>query len=217
MVDPDGVHAVEQFVLAKYYLTANVYRHRVRLITDQMIGRAIMLGIEVDELEELRKLYQFDNSAEFIQRYQGWDDGRFMEVFCPSTNNPPGKWCGEVLRRLRERNLLKQVFTQKIEVFDARSREMLKELPHKNRDGLRRRIEQGLAEKLAKELDAAVDDQLVIAHSFNIKSVANRPGTTRKESWSRRGQHHCRLSRRQPCSNQLTKRMETGSSRCTPR
>jgi HD superfamily phosphohydrolase len=34
MIDPDGIHAVEQYVLAKYYLTTNVYRHRVRLITD---------------------------------------------------------------------------------------------------------------------------------------------------------------------------------------
>ena len=28
MIDPDGVHAVEQYVLAKYYLTTNVYRHQ---------------------------------------------------------------------------------------------------------------------------------------------------------------------------------------------
>ena len=40
MIAQDGVHAVEQYVLAKYYMTANVYRHRVRLITDTMIGRA---------------------------------------------------------------------------------------------------------------------------------------------------------------------------------
>ena len=49
MVDEDGIHAVEQYVLAKYYLTKNVYRHKVRLISDQMLVRAIILGIEVDE------------------------------------------------------------------------------------------------------------------------------------------------------------------------
>ena len=34
----DGIHALEQFVLAKYYMTTQVYRHKIRLITDQMIG-----------------------------------------------------------------------------------------------------------------------------------------------------------------------------------
>jgi HD superfamily phosphohydrolase len=48
LIRPDGVHAVEQFVMAKYYLTTMVYRHKVRLITDQMIVRAIELGIEKD-------------------------------------------------------------------------------------------------------------------------------------------------------------------------
>jgi len=45
MVSADGVHALEQFVLAKYYLTAQVYSHRVRLVTDQMVVRAITLGV----------------------------------------------------------------------------------------------------------------------------------------------------------------------------
>lgn len=34
LIRPDGVHAIEQFVMAKYYLTTMVYRHKVRLITD---------------------------------------------------------------------------------------------------------------------------------------------------------------------------------------
>lgn len=29
LIRPDGVHAIEQFVLAKYYLTTMVYRHKV--------------------------------------------------------------------------------------------------------------------------------------------------------------------------------------------
>lgn len=60
MVSSDGVHALEQFVLAKYYLTAQVYSHRVRLITDQMVVRAITLGIEEDKIENLRSLYSYD-------------------------------------------------------------------------------------------------------------------------------------------------------------
>jgi HD superfamily phosphohydrolase len=50
MIKPDGVHTLEQFILAKYYLTAQVYRHRVRRITDEMVVRAIVLGIEKDSI-----------------------------------------------------------------------------------------------------------------------------------------------------------------------
>jgi uncharacterized protein len=172
MIDPDGVHAVEQFVLAKYHMTANVYRHRVRLITDQMIGRAITLGIDVDGLEQLRILYRFNNSPEFIRNYQKWDDARFLEVFCPRGSEPPGKASGEVLRRLRERDLLKRAFSERIDVlFDPRFREMLKELPEPKRDHLRGEIETGMAEFLSKELAVGVDSRMVIAHSFGIKSV----------------------------------------------
>src|SRR2546423_2416908 len=48
MIRAEGVHAIEQFVMAKYYLTSMVYRHKIRLVTDQMIFRAIVLGIESD-------------------------------------------------------------------------------------------------------------------------------------------------------------------------
>jgi len=90
MIAHDGVHAVEQYVLAKYYMTANVYRHRVRLITDTMIGRAIKLGIESDRLEQMDRLYRFNNTDEFVKNYLEWDDHRFLETFCPLHEEPPG-------------------------------------------------------------------------------------------------------------------------------
>ena len=52
----DGMHALEQFVLAKYYMTTQVYRHKIRLITDQMIERGIALGIEESGVEWLKTL-----------------------------------------------------------------------------------------------------------------------------------------------------------------
>lgn len=69
MVSADGVHALEQFVLAKYYLTAQVYSHRVRLVTDQMVVRAITLGIEEDKIPLLRELYSYDGEARFVENY----------------------------------------------------------------------------------------------------------------------------------------------------
>jgi HD superfamily phosphohydrolase len=57
MISENGVFALEQFVLAKYYIATQVYRHKIRLITDQMIVRAITLGITKDTIEELYTLY----------------------------------------------------------------------------------------------------------------------------------------------------------------
>lgn len=171
MINANGVHAVEQFVLAKYYMTANVYRHRVRVITDQMIIRAIRLGIDVDRLGELSGLYRFDNTEAFMTNYQQWDDARFMERFCPRQAPPPGKLSGELLQRLRSRHLLKQVYSDRIENCDARVRESLKELSKSKSDALRDKIEAALAAFLSDRLQAQVVGHFVIAHSFGIKSV----------------------------------------------
>lgn len=62
MIESDGIHTLEQFVLAKYYITTQVVRHRIRLITDQMLIRAIILGIDGDHIEELQSLYAFDGT-----------------------------------------------------------------------------------------------------------------------------------------------------------
>jgi putative nucleotidyltransferase with HDIG domain len=171
MIAQDGVHAVEQFVLAKYYMTANVYRHRVRLITDTMIGRAIKLGIESDGLLQMNRLYRFNNTDDFVRNYLAWDDFRFLETFCPLHEAPPGAKSGAMLRRLRERNLLKQVFTEEIESFDARVREPVKALPKQEKDGIRTEIEQKVAAFLASGLGVEVDPDYVIVHSYDIKSA----------------------------------------------
>ncbi|MGA2442212.1 MAG: HD domain-containing protein, partial [Tepidisphaeraceae bacterium] len=139
MIEPDGLHAVEQFVLAKYYLTTNVYRHRVRLITDQMIVRAIMLGIEEDKIKSLRRLYEFDNSAHFVANYLKWDDARFMREF--ANHERKRTLCGEMLEKLESRCLLKQVFSNPIRDFPASAKETLLNIGKKSNDQVRGKIE----------------------------------------------------------------------------
>lgn len=168
MIDPDGIHAVEQYVLAKYYLTTMVYRHKVRLITDQMIVRAIMLGIEKDDIADLRKLYSFDGTEGFVSNYMAWDDARFIESF--GSANAKTR-CGEMLRRLRERKLLKQVFKARIREFQSEATETLLALPLRNLDGLRVEIEKGIAQVLTDQTKQAIDADFVIIHAFDIKSV----------------------------------------------
>lgn len=165
----DGVHAVEQYVLAKYYLTTNVYRHKVRLITDQMIVRAIVLGIERDGIQELHELYAFDNSPDFVLRYMTWGDARFMQEFCCPRK---GTKCSELLRRLRERRLLKRVFTARATDFaDLEVRDMLLSLVDRPKKDLRARIEKGVAEQIQDKCHQCIDPDLVILNVFTIRNV----------------------------------------------
>lgn len=165
MIASDGVHTVEQFVLAKYYLTTNVYRHKVRIITDEMIVRAITLGVERDGNQKLRKLYAFDNTNRFAENYIKWDDARFMCEFADS-----GK-CGELLTRLQKRHLLKRVFKARIADIPARRREAVKALGYAENIKTRASVEAEIAKAIKAETGQSIDADFVIVHSYSIKSA----------------------------------------------
>ncbi len=174
MVSADGVHALEQFVLAKYYLTAQVYSHRVRLITDQMVIRAITLGIEEDQIEHLRELYNYNGKEKFVQNYVGWDDSRFLLEFGAETLE--GKYCWDLVRRLSQRRLLKRVFESRVSQLPVGWRERITALTKLENRALRRTLERNLAAVMIDagvKFDSTLKDpsNLVIAHSYSLKSV----------------------------------------------
>lgn len=170
MIKQEGKHAVEQFIMAKYYLTTNVYRHKVRIITDQMITRAIVLGIDHDRINELRHLYTYDASDAFVKNYLEWDDARFLQTFCPLQNSNGGK-CEELLHRLRERRLLKRVFRVKLRDFIGEVREKASDISKKENDKDRGEIEQQVAERLRTLDFGEVDSDFVISHAYSIMSA----------------------------------------------
>lgn len=174
MITPDGVHALEQFVLAKHYLTAQVYTHRVRLITDNMVIRSIVLGIEDDQIENLRQLYTFDGREEFVQNYAKWDDARFMLAF--GDDALKGKYCHELVQRLVQRRLLKEVFAEKLASLPLGCREALESITKFGSRNKRRILEQRIASvmhdadvKLTTSL--ADPSKLVIVNSYKAKAV----------------------------------------------
>jgi hypothetical protein len=169
MIDPDGKHAVEQFVLAKYYMTANVYRHQVRLITDQMLTRAIALGIDVDHQADLHRLYAFDlaKADEFVQNYAAWDDDRFLLTFVAEDNTG---LCAEMIRRLRNRRLFKQVFSEQLSEFRPEVSEALLNLERPEFSAWRTTLETEVATILHQQTHPRVEPHFVIIHAFNIKS-----------------------------------------------
>ncbi|OQW96117.1 MAG: hypothetical protein BWK77_06335, partial [Verrucomicrobia bacterium A1] len=168
MIRQDGVHTVEQFVLAKYYMTSMVYRHKVRLITDQMIVRAIVLGIEKDRVAELRRLYAYDGSADFVDNYLAWDDARFMRKFGVEAT---GGRCKELLDRLVRRQLLKRVFSRPIRSFDPEIRESLMKLGGPENAGRRAATEAAIADYLGGKTGKRVEPDFVILHGYQIKSA----------------------------------------------
>jgi len=171
-ISSDGIHALEQFVLAKYYLTTQVYRHKVRLITDQMLIRAIRLGIEVDEIQELHDLYTYDRSPDFLANYTRWDDARFLLTF--GDDKLRGTQCHGVLRRLVERRLLKQVYRARLDELPAESRDGLSRISEPSRKGPRDAAERAVLERMKTIAAEALEPdqpQLVIVHAYTIKSV----------------------------------------------
>ena len=169
MIRAGGVHVIEQFVLAKYFLTTMVYRHKVRLITDQMIVRAIVLGIEHDEIPDLKRLYVFDNSANFFKNYLKWNDARFLFTF--GENGKTGSKCKDLTQRLIRRDLLKRIFQLPAKEFDPDSTEKLMAIGKKENVDVRRRIEKDIAKLIRKQIGASVEPEFTILHAYQIQSV----------------------------------------------
>ena len=165
-----GTTAFEQYALAKHYITQNVYQHKGRLITDEMITRAIALGIRVDHIAAMEKLYQFDGSDAFYANYITWHDARFMTEFT-GRKAKTGK-CKEILGRLVDRHLFKRVFKADLDAFSVEVKTGMgnyKEDPSNLK--LRMRIERGLADVLSFHLRTAVDPDFVIFKRVKIKSI----------------------------------------------
>lgn len=165
MVTANGVHALEQFVLAKYYLTTQVYRHKVRLITDSMIVRALLLGVEHDKLPFLGALYRYRDGWDYVENYLAWDDQRLsVELLKPEHGKTQ---VGQLFRRLHERRLFKRV-------IEIRTRDLepalATVLPSKFPQ-IRGELEAAVGEELARLQNARVDARHVILHLYKIDSV----------------------------------------------
>jgi uncharacterized protein len=165
MVEGDGVHALEQFVLAKYYLTTQVYRHKVRLITDNMLIRAIRLGVEEDHVTFLEELYTYRNDERFRANYILWNDGRIISELIKQEHD--GKYVGKLFRRLLQRKLFKRVFTKKLQEFSETVRMKLPECFKEYRNSL----EQEIAAELGRIFEIEMDPRYIILTLFSIDSV----------------------------------------------
>ncbi len=174
----DGVHALEQFILAKYYLITQIYKHRIRLITDQMLIRAVVLGIEDDEIDDLRQLYSYDASDSFISRYTNFDDARFLLKF--ADDKFKGKYCHTLLYKLQWRDLLKRIYKKRIGDLPEKCRDPLSNISKPEYKSKRKNLETTIyaaLEKIIKDnncgelIPDGSDSNFLIIHAYTIKSV----------------------------------------------
>ena len=164
----DGVHAIEQFVLAKYYMSTQVYRHKIRLVTDAMIVRGLELGLEKDKLDWLIDLYTYDGTSEFVRRYLTWDDQRLIYSILGTQGD--GTLVASFFRRLNERNLFKSIFSGRLLDFENPAvRDNLSQL-NKNSD-VRNKLENEISEYLSSKFGKRVKDYEVLIVPYTIKSA----------------------------------------------
>lgn len=107
----EGIEAVEQLLIARYHMNAQVYQHRIRLITDAMAMRAMCLAIDTGVLDRNIFTYQQVNrdSSTFLRSD---DDGIARTVL-----EGNDEYAKELFERLESRRLLSEVFT--IDLFPA--------------------------------------------------------------------------------------------------
>lgn len=157
----DGINTLEQFVLAKYYMTRQVYRHKVRLVTDSMIVRGIELGIEKDEIPFLKNLYIYKDDADYLNNYLKYVDEKILFEILDQKRD---SFAYKIFNNLNNRNLFKIIFSENIKyLLTGKARDKLIEI---NKDiELKNSIEEKIASCLGCE------KEFVIVNGFQFKSV----------------------------------------------
>lgn len=104
-IHEEGVHAVEQMLLAKYHMNTQVYQHRIRRIADAMITRGIEHALK-EGVTEIKRLYDFIDTGDFLNKYLQYDDNKLISVILSA-----GKELSqEYFKRITRRQLFKEVF-----------------------------------------------------------------------------------------------------------
>jgi len=91
-IEKDGLHAFEEFVLARYFMFIQVYFHKTRRILDRML------------VEYLKEKLPEGKYPEDVNDYLKWDDGRVWEMLRRDVDE------NEAANRLVNRRVLKKVY-----------------------------------------------------------------------------------------------------------
>jgi HD superfamily phosphohydrolase len=121
----EDVPAADQYVIARYNMTLQVYGHKTRVATDLMLNRAVLAAIEEGDPKEVVEAYTYEpDCPAFAERYLEFDDWKLMEYLARSRS----KTACNLAARLKTRLLPARVFCEPIDqLVDGDLREKLKD------------------------------------------------------------------------------------------
>ncbi|RKU11452.1 hypothetical protein C6502_08775 [Candidatus Poribacteria bacterium] len=158
-ISDEGLHALEQLLLAKHHMTEQVYRHRVRSISDAMIIRGIELAIDKGN-QELKRLYQYDGTPKFVENYMEYHDERLIDILRRCDQEK----ARNIFERLYQRKLFKMIGELSLkEVDDPTDRLRLLQMDDEQNEQ-KRKWEEQIAE------DLEIDPDYVIVNKVHIRN-----------------------------------------------
>ena len=167
-ISSEGIHALEQLLLAKQHMTQQVYHHRVRSISDAMIVRGIELAIREGN-QELAQLYRYNETPEFIKNYMEYHDERLVDILKRCDQEKARK----IFERLYDRRLFKVIGELSLkDVDDAIDRSQLLQMD----DEQKRNREERIAKHLKIDPDDVIVNKLLIRNpNYGSQSYSFNP------------------------------------------
>jgi HD superfamily phosphohydrolase len=143
----DGIYAVEELLLARHHMHRQVYGHKTRVATDQMLIRAMIFGVEEGLLPQDVFAPPIDIDADYVSEYLVWDDSAVINRLAPA---PESSRAGQVMRALMERRLLRRSIDITLEDL-------------KREAGQRLAVDALLPQSLARDAVADAEEQIAEA------------------------------------------------------
>ncbi|MHC1599825.1 MAG: HD domain-containing protein [Candidatus Methanospirareceae archaeon] len=108
-IKEEGIHAIEQILLAKYHMNVQVYQHRIRRITDAMLVSGVEFALE-ECIEDVENVYKFDNDSDYLSNFIRYDDTTLAHAIVSKSNG----WAKKYLKSIINRKLFKEIFNIEI-------------------------------------------------------------------------------------------------------
>lgn len=102
IVSMEGIEAVENLLIARNLMYQTVYRHHTKQIAEAMFSRAFKIF-----LEEKKKNFSYNEIIENLSKIGDCELENLME-------NSENEYVREIIKRLKERNLFKRCYVEKI-------------------------------------------------------------------------------------------------------
>lgn len=110
----DDVPVVDQFVIARYNMSLQVYGHKTRRATDLMLSRAILAAIGDDD-DSIKGAYIYTpDDKDFTDRYLQFDDRSLMASLLAS----PSETAKKLANKLMHRDLPRRVWYRPVDQIE---------------------------------------------------------------------------------------------------